>query len=142
MVNRKRSISGAAQKFLSFNKDELSNSEIQEKEERVEQVKDAAQEKEEVVKEVNETVTTEKVNTEIKEIQAEPVKEEDTIKEEKSAKTEQLVGYTFKITKNMRKRMNRVIDEMDENGEKISKQDFILQAVEKEIEKYEKKYDL
>lgn len=139
MVNRKRSISGAAQKFLSFNKDEEGTPEVINKDEEV--VVQPTEVKKQEIPDVKESDMAKAEKIEIVETKVEPVKEE-VGKEEKSVKVEQLVGYTFKITKTMRKRMNRVIDEMDDNGEKISKQDFILQAVEKEIARYEKKYDL
>lgn len=68
-----------------------------------------------------------------------------TVDEKKNNKIDmetKKVGYTFYIPWSLKKRFNRVIDEMTECGEKISKKEFIVMAIDKLIAEYEEKYGI
>lgn len=71
-----------------------------------------------------------------------PEPEKSSVKKAKQKSEEKMLGYTFKVSWGLRKRMNRVIDEISDRENKMSKKDFILEAVEKLVEAYEKKYNL
>ena len=66
---------------------------------------------------------------------------EAAIKEDTKAK-EKTVPYNFHIPFSVVKRLNRVIDEMKENDEKMTKKDFIAMAVERAVAEYEKRYKI
>ena len=75
----------------------------------------------------------------------EPVQEVQAVEEKtasKKATDSKMVGYSFLIPWALKKRFNRVMDEMTENGVKMNKKDFIVMAVEKLISEYEVKYGL
>lgn len=71
-----------------------------------------------------------------------PEPEKSSVKKSEQKHEEKMLGYTFKVSWSLRKRMNRVIDEISDRENKVSKKDFILEAVEKLVETYEKKYNL
>lgn len=66
---------------------------------------------------------------------------EAAIKEDAKAK-EKTVPYNFHIPFGVVKRLNRVIDEMKENDEKMTKKMFIAMAVERAVAEYEKRYNI
>ena len=66
---------------------------------------------------------------------------EAAIKEDAKIK-EKTVPYNFHIPFSVVKRLNRVIDEMKENDEKMTKKDFIAMAVERAVSEYEKRYNI
>ena len=66
---------------------------------------------------------------------------EAAIKEDAKIK-EKTVPYNFHIPFSVVKRLNRVIDEMKENDEKMTKKDFIAMAVERAVAEYEKRYKI
>lgn len=79
-------------------------------------------------------------NEEVSPVPPEP--EKSSVKKSEQKSDEKMLGYTFKVSWSLRKRMNRVIDEISDRENKMSKKDFILEAVEKLVEAYEKKYNL
>ena len=88
---------------------------------------------------IKEAAKSEKV---VKDVPEQAAKTVDEKKNNKIDMETKKVGYTFYIPWSLKKRFNRVIDEMTECGEKISKKDFIVIAIEKLISEYEEKYGI